>query len=353
LVTIAGIGGRSQSEKLNHPDVVSWFQRGRECPAAELHLASAPGRQGTAIAVCTYRRADSLVRFLDSLREQQTPDELVIVDASPDGETEERVRAYADPERLSRRLLYVRVGGSLKGLTRQRNFAAGLVTTDLVAFFDDDIVLERDCLLEMERAHRELGEEVAGVAALTRNLGRPRRRLWRLRLRLHMVGSLRAGSYQRSGMSIPWTFLLPTEEWVDGDWLPGGATMWRTAVVRQVGFWEAMGGYAQGEDLDFSLRARRRGRLILAGSARVQHLHEFSGRPDPFRMGYMAIHNRFQIHRRGLADRSFRDVAWFVYTWTLDSLLLARHLVIPKRVPATLREIAGRAKAAADLVRGR
>jgi GT2 family glycosyltransferase len=153
-------------------------------------------------------------------------------------------------------------------------------------------------------------------------------------------------------MSIPW-FAGCVEALAEGDWLPGCAMMWKTAPARDLGFHEGFAGYAQGEDLDFSLRARRRGTLVMAGRARLQHLHETSGRPDHFRLGYMAIYNRYQIHRRGLSDRSWRDVVWFVYAWTLDTLMLCRNLLFPKRWAPTFRHLAGRLVAVADLSRGR
>jgi GT2 family glycosyltransferase len=110
-----------------------------------------------------------------------------------------------------------------------------------------------------------------------------------------------------------------------------------------------MDGYAQGEDLDFSLRARRLGRLIMLPQARIEHHHQPAGRPDAFRLGYMELRNRFEIHRRAIADRTFRDVAWFVYAWTIDTLLLTRHVFIRGRAVAALQQIAGRIAAAARL----
>jgi GT2 family glycosyltransferase len=154
-------------------------------------------------------------------------------------------------------------------------------------------------------------------------------------------------------MSTPWSLLPPGDGAIEGDWLPGCAMMWRTAPARRVRFNEGFAGYAQGEDLDFSLQMRREGRLVLARSARLRHLHAPHGRPDHARLGYMAIRNRYEIHRRGLADRTGRDVAWFVYAWSVDTLMLARHVVHPGRWGATLRQVGGRARAAFDLIRGR
>ena len=310
--------------------------------------------RGISVVVCTYRRPASVLRFLESLRVQRAAcDQLIIVDASPDDATERALRDDADAPSLARSVLYFRVGGELRGLTRQRNFALRWVATDLVAFFDDDIVLLPDCLGELERCHRELHRDAVGVGALIVDEIGATTRLWHLRRALRVVPSLAPGRYHRSGFSTPWNVASTTSAAVEGDWLHGGATMWKTDAARAIGFCEQLGGYGQGEDLEFSLRARTRGALVAMGSARVRHLHEASARPDDFRMGYMALYNRYQIHRRGLRDRTWRDGLWFAYAWALDTLLLARHLLIPRRIAPTIKQVGGRCAAAYDLVRGR
>jgi GT2 family glycosyltransferase len=309
-------------------------------------------RAGVAVAVCTLSRPASLRRFLESLREQGSlPDQLVVVDASQDGESERVVEGFAR-SRPGLDVTYARVCRPLVGLTRQRNQALLRTEQDLVAFFDDDIVLRSGCLQEMERVHRsEVG--AVGVAASIENERSTPSKLWRLRQRLGIVADLEPGRYTRSGMSIPWSFLPPGEGTRSGDWLPGGATMWKTSVARELGFLESFEGYGQGEDLEFSLRARGRGLLLLARSARVVHEHVDGGRPNAFRLGYMAVYNRYQVHRRGLPDRGWQDVALFAYAWSLDSILLLRHALRPKHWRSLSAELAGRMWASVRILAGR
>jgi GT2 family glycosyltransferase len=312
--------------------------------------------QGLTVVVCTYLRPNSLNRFLQSLTTQENkPHQLMIVDASPDDRTEQMLEADQSTKELADRFLYFHVAGSLQGLTRQRNFALRRITTDLVAFFDDDIVLLPHCLREMEKAHRESAGQIVGVGAYIQNqsISKAQSLLWHARLLLCMMPDLQPGRYYRSGISTPWIFLAPTDEQVDGDWLPGCATMWKTDAIREVGFHEGFEGYALGEDLDFSLRIRQKGKLVVVGSAHVLHLQEPEGRPSHYDFGYMAIYNKYQIHRRALRDRRWYDVLWFGYTWTLDTLLLLRHLFSTQKRSANLRRIAGRMKAGYDILRGR
>ncbi len=309
-------------------------------------------RPGVAVAVCTLLRPESLVRFLESLADQsRLPDQLVVVDASPDTATEEALRGLAARRKAAGEIVYVRVGRPLVGLTRQRNQALARVTTDLVAFFDDDIILAPDCLERMESVHRGESRSV-GVAAAIENERSTPSALWRTRKLLGIVSTLEPGRYVRSGMSIPWGFLPPGPGVREGDWLPGGATMWRTEIARRLGFEEGFEGYGQSEDLEFSLRAGREGKLLLAAAARVRHEHVAAGRPNAFRKGYMAIYNRYVVHRRNRDARGWSGFS-FVYGWTLDTLLLARHALYPSRWAGTAGEFAGRLRAAYDIVAGR
>jgi GT2 family glycosyltransferase len=253
-------------------NVVTWFQRG--LPTSELE-APVPHQRtlipGFSFVICTYKRASSLKRFLNSLEIQdRKPDRLVIVDASPDPETEQMIKEHPAVERLAQDLIYFRVRGALQGLTRQRNFGLSRVHTDLVGFFDDDVILSPGCIRELEKTHRSLGNEVVGVGAFISNGMKRPNTIWKLRLRLRMVGSLEPGKYFSSGISTPWGFLPNTDKIVDVDCLPGCAMTWKTSVVHQVGFHSGFDGYALGEDLDFSLRARLKGKLVVAGAARLQ-----------------------------------------------------------------------------------
>ncbi len=319
--------------------------------------------KGLAVVVCTYNRSSSLRRFLQSLAVQDhKPSQLIIVDASRTDDTIQMIRDYPDVKNLADHLQYFRVPESLKGLTRQRNFGVRWVTSDLVAFFDDDIVLMPGCLREMESVHRSLCDQVAGVCALIEMDPQSRRptvrrrlmRYWRLLRFLHIVSALRPGTYERSGFVIPWILPAETEGLIEGDWLPGGATMWKTAIVREVGYDENFYGYGHAEDVDFSLRARGKGKLLLTGGARVQHLHDSSGRPDPYNLGYMQIRNHYRIHQRALVDRKWADVAWFIYAWTFDSLLLLTRYLLSRRWSIWfLKLTAGRIRAGYDIVRRR
>lgn len=310
--------------------------------------------RGCTVVVCTYRRPASLNRLLTSIYERERkPWQVIVVDASPDEETRNSLTRNWNHLLRNGELRYHNVTAEHRGLTKQRNFGLQHVQTDLVCFFDDDVVLVDDCLAEMEAVHRSMGDAVVGVGAYVGLEAQPPRLLWRIRRALGIVTTLEPGRYDRGGMSTPWESMPPGAGAQEGDWLPGCGAIWKTAVARELRFREEFEGYCQGEDLEFSLRARQRGRLVMCGRARLLHLHEAAGRPDEFRLGYMAIYNRYWIHKHCLPSRSAGDALRFLYTFCADTAMLMRHLFKPARVLPLVRHLHGRAMATLDILLGR
>ncbi|MHB1222542.1 MAG: glycosyltransferase family 2 protein [Gemmatimonadaceae bacterium] len=316
---------------------------------------------GCSVVICTHRRPEAVRRFVDSLAGQWMPTQLLIVDASPDDATERMLAGHETLERLAAVTDYLRVDGPLRGLTPQRNLALEYVTAELVAFFDDDVVLLPCALGVLVSALASCGvraEPVGGVGAVIENELAPPNALWRVRRALGIVTSLRPGSYTASGMSVPWRFMPrapgAAAPWpaglVEGDWLPGGAMAWRTAEARAVGFCETLEGYASGEDLEFSLRMRANGPLAVAVNARVLHLPAAGGRPDQSEMGYLGARNMFHIHQSCRDGRGGWRTAYFLYAFAMDTLVRLAALVRPGAVAARWAFVRGRLRFFRNLV---
>lgn len=295
---------------------------------------------GCSVLVCTRHRPALLERFLDSLALQSpAPHSLIIVDASGDQLSRDVLERHPRRQALARFVLYVRVDASLTGLTRQCNLGLRLVTTDLVAVFDDDIVLQPGCLAAMEQAHR--GDPgLVGVGAFIENEQDPPSLMWRLRRALFVVPTLAPGRYFDSGVSTPWRFATAPAALVEGDWLPGGAAMWRTEAARANGFAEDLDGYGAGNDLEFSLRIKGQGRQAVSSGARLLHLQQPGGRPDGERLGYESLRNWWYIHSVGSGGR-LSARCWFAYAVLVETALQSVSLLRPARARETWRYLRG------------
>ncbi|MFG0262391.1 MAG: glycosyltransferase family 2 protein [Novipirellula sp. JB048] len=332
------------NQELVLDDVVAWIRCGAEVNPTELPAPNETElRPGVTVAVCTFKRPDSLVQFLESLQTHDTrPARLLVIDASPDDHTEQAFRNFENSEQLADDVLYFRVNGVFQTLTCSRNLALAWANTDLVAFFDDDIVLQPGCLSEMAQVFRDNEGEVVGVNAHDRQGNKSPPLLWRIRHLFRIVPHLQPGTYTRGGISIPWIFHPPTEAVVQGDWLSGCAMMWKTSVIREVKFNEAFGGHSTGEDLDVSLRMGRHGKLMLAGKAHVLHLPDKAGRPNSYKIAYAGIQNAYDIHRRCLDHRTSLDTLRFIYVFGLDTLLRSVTFVRPGQMKRRWNFVRGR-----------
>jgi hypothetical protein len=166
----------------------------------------------------------------------------------------------------------------------------------------------------------------------------PRR--WRLRLRLGLVAPVEPGRLAPTATSVPWSIAGRFQGTREVDMVPGGASAWRREVFDAHRYSRFFDGYAQGEDLEMSLRIGRSWRLLWCGDARVLHAHAGGGRPQPRRKGQMEVRNRFFIWKRHLPSvpvaeriRFWMDIG-FVAACDIGEFLLGRGT-------ATLRHAVG------------
>jgi GT2 family glycosyltransferase len=97
-----------------------------------------PGGLRATVVVATHNRPDALARCLRSLRATGYPDlRVIVVDNAPDDDATEQLVSRDFPE-----VRYVRE--DVPGLARAHNAALPLVETPVVAFTDDDVVVDPD-----------------------------------------------------------------------------------------------------------------------------------------------------------------------------------------------------------------
>lgn len=312
------------------------------------------------LVVCTYRRPTAVDRLLVAL-EQQTrpPDEILVVDASPDDATAAVVAGRV--ERGATHLHHVVVPDGERGLTRQRNRGVALATGGLVAFLDDDTVPGVDYFAQVERCF-ERHPDAAGVGgAIEGPTWRPatpgsatprgwyrcdgweRRddRRWRLRRAVGLAPSVPPGHLPRSGHARPVSFLPPSGEDYRVEFVMGGASAWRRDVFARHSFSPHFEGYGLYEDLDFCIDVARERPLFLCTAATLRHDHDPAARPPGYRYGRMVVENGWYVWRRRWPSPPRADRARW---WLTTVVLLAARLagVVGRGRSDAARESAGR-----------
>jgi GT2 family glycosyltransferase len=257
------------------------------------------------VIIPTLSRSKSVRRLLGSLaRQTRLPDQIVIVDASEDHDTETVVQT-AEPV-LHERLEYYRTE---RGLTRQRNFGLQKTTGEIIGFLDDDVVLDESYLTDIVKP---FGSDPENKIGGTTGFVYP--------TPLHGSALHKAVVKLIQRISGPRCFarhygirLIPAEPFVQRipiRYVSGCNMFFRRDVFERFRFDEWFEGYGLGEDREFGLRVSQKWKIMAVGTARLHHLHEPAGRPDYLKLGKMFIENPARIltiarHDRIVFNESF------------------------------------------------
>lgn len=231
------------------------------------------------IVIPTYMRETVLWDGVRALRPQLRPgDEVLVIDQN-------RPPLAAPADLSGPWLKLVRL--DRPSLTRARNLGLERSGSDLVVFLDDDILPDPGLLEAFRRtAEAHPGRILTGVVDQADKPGD-----------VPTPGRVDLGSGEiRTNFSRPVTGEIP--------FFPGGLFLApKSGLPRRPWFCPAFRGAAQGEEIDFSLRARKRGTRIVADPAiRIFHLKAIEGgcRAPEFRRRFFLDHvfNQALFHGR-------------------------------------------------------
>jgi GT2 family glycosyltransferase len=234
---------------------------------ARLPAGVPDARPRATVVITTTCPSERLARTVhDALSQSMAPLRVVVVDNRPAGG---RVRAFLE-SRFGPDVTCV--AATLPGLSRARNVGLSAVDTDIVAFTDDDVRLDRDWLRRLVEA---FGPEVDCVTGLVMPLA--------LETEAQLLME-RFGGFSK-GFRPRWFDLKahrdpnPLYPFAVGVFGTGANAAFRTAALRELGgFDETLGAGRPtrgGEDLDVFLRTVLSSRTIAyEPAALVWHSHE-------------------------------------------------------------------------------
>ena len=318
------------------------------------------------LIVCTYSRPASVIRLMDSVKEQSIyPFEILIIDASEDRETERELekRSYSS-------LVYYNVDESHTGLTRQRNYGVRKAhpSTEIICFLDDDIVLEPDYFKSLIETYKLKPDALAVGGAINEEI------LWKrikkdyeasydefifdgyvrklgsrnvLRKRLGLLSDKPPGFMPEFSHGFSTGFLPPSGKIYPVEFFMGGVSSYQRSLLQKIYFSAYFEGYGLYEDMDFCLKASKFGKLYVNTGARVFHLHHQSGRPDYFKYGNMVIRNGWYVWRLKHPSPGIKAK----FKWTAINVVLASiRLINGLKNRAALADAGGRFYALASII---
>ncbi|MFH1593899.1 MAG: glycosyltransferase [Candidatus Omnitrophota bacterium] len=264
------------------------------------------------IIIATKDRPNELIRLLESIDQGAfKPGETLIIDG---GETPLKGLSKRDRFKdLNIRYVEKRPAS----LPMQRNIGVKALgdTATLIAFFDDDIVIEKDSLLNMMKFWESASPDTGGASFnnVSDRLRRPS-----ILEKLFLVNTERPGMVMRSGFQSKQCQVAET---IPVGWLSGCAMVYRRQVFEKFRFDEKFTGYAHCEDLDFSYRVGKGFKLFVVADARVRHLsNSESVTGASVTLGRMQVLNRLYFVKKN-AELSSSLCLWACFGLFLNNLV--------------------------------
>jgi glycosyltransferase involved in cell wall biosynthesis len=254
------------------------------------------------IVIATSDRPGPLDLALSSIADQQEcPSQVVVVDSSPNTLSEEVCRKFRD--RLT--LTYMR--SEARSAAKQRNIGARSVTTPLILFCDDDVVLPPDVLGKLKSVFASR-PDVGGVAGRIANFAHPPPRgllRWYYRLQAGYDHPNYGAKLFGPGINCLPCHLASDPELIESDWLNSTCTMYGRALFERERFPE-FDGYSAFEDVHLSARIARTHRLFFHNTAIYEHRSQSSDlKRDIFALTRMSTRNRLVVAREVMRVPTF------------------------------------------------
>lgn len=231
-----------------------------------------------AVIIATVDRREHLSNLIENLRFQSCVPNKVIISAPTLDDLSQNALTYPG---------WLENITGIRGAAAQRNIALDQLSSahDYVFFFDDDTLPRSDFIQEAVDIF-ESCDEIVGITGSLIIDGASRKRA---------VTFVEA----RSALDSSWTTHTPARL-SDVDSLYGCNFAVRNSAAINLRFDDALPLYSWLEDLDFSRRLARKGRLVRAARCvAVHHGSDSGGRTQHLRFGYSQVTNPIHLWRNG------------------------------------------------------
>jgi GT2 family glycosyltransferase len=278
------------------------------------------------VIVATLNRLGDLKLFIRSLEKQSYPPlELVIVDQSDNGQIKEYINGYLPSAPFPIKYVFT----NDKSLTRAKNLGVVHLSEacNLVAFFDDDIVLFSDYLERMNDFFQRDNNKHYAVATGMIHREDPRNRdgiesSWRLFAqyldvalsKCFILSSVGNGCFKINGLPA---YLYESGSVRDVEVISGGVSVFRREILEQFKFDGNMKTYCYMEDVDMGYRISRQYQNVFLPTAKVYHHHSETNRLNRSTAKSQLIQNYVYLFRKNIPKNVFTFSA---FIWSIIGL---------------------------------
>ena len=281
------------------------------------------------VVIPTRNREVPLTNLLSKILIQTVlPSEIIIVDSSDNIQV-----SYSEINKIIR---YLHTND--KSAARQRNL--GMINvekdTEVLFFLDDDTNPSTNYFEKM--LNTLISNNAIGVSGLAINPNK----VWRVKpsgilgfiKRITFLDSKIDGKLLISGVAIP----VRTKESsvVETDWLIG-CSCWNFQKIKLLRFEEDFTGYSLGEDVIFSIQAKKLGKLLVDTGIQIGHFELPHVETNIVQFNSMWVYNRFRIKK--YLDR--KSTFYFAFFFSTFARTIYTFMSLPKKPYAGAKQILG------------
>lgn len=281
------------------------------------------------VVIPTRNRENSLINLVNKIDKQTIlPDEIIIVDSS-----DKKQFLYDD---INKSIKYLHT--DKKSAAKQRNIGLSSVreNTQILFFLDDDTDPESTYFEDMIGTLISLNAVgVSGIAINPEKIARVKPvGVNGFLKKISFLDSKIDGKLLISGIGIP---VREGEGSVtEVEWLIG-CSCWDFQKIKKLKFEEDFMGYSLGEDVIFSVKARKIGKLFVNSNIALNHMESPQADPNVIKFYYMWVYYRFRL------SRYVNKKILFYFAFHLSVLAKVIHSLIemPIRPIKNLKQLTG------------
>jgi GT2 family glycosyltransferase len=276
----------------------------------------------SSVIICTRNRIKDLVTCLTSLSQQtEEPKEIIVIDSSDISiEQNESFKEIFNKQTFNNsELIYKHTP---KGLTVQRNIGIKHASKDVIYFFDDDVILQKDYLAQMNRAFKLNPNYIGGMGSII-NMPAKDINIYRfLRYLFLLSRDYSSGKFTLSGQP---THSYGQKKFQTVQTLGGCCMAYRKQVFKKHRFDENLKKYAYMEDCDFSYRVSQDAPLFYNPNAILKHMQSPLDRDGIIDNKAMYIRNYIYLFFKNIYPRNKLKIIPFY--WSIIGLFVEAILI--------------------------
>lgn len=265
------------------------------------------------VVIPTKNRPDDLFAAVSSIASQsRLPDELCIVDQSRDERSKLKVDKALSRSKIPTQYIH---DTSILGLVEAKSVSVKKVSGDLICFLEDDIVLEKNYLVEIERGFIE-NSSMLGCCGIITNPP------VYSKFRLNVFRLFHTGLFYDKRVEVFGNFSGAGHPLILSNMISGGVSAWRREVFKEIEF-DVRNQFHMYEDIDFSLRvySHYHGRLFINPNARLAHNHSPIDRAKYGELQKRKLRECVTFYKKNATHKgAFFNLFWLLFGLLLDAI---------------------------------